>query len=310
MKTHISTLSRYLFLFCLLCLWACSNENMDDSEMEVEPKSGPISVCYVEVNNNNLLNIGSYVLAGSDEQLFDIGIIFASNINFDAEQGKAVLHHNENVTRVLENRAQYIEPLQDKGIKVLLSILGNHQGVGVANFTSRSAAEDFAIQVAGAVEEFQLDGVDIDDEYAKYGEQGHPVANDSSFVMFVTALRDLLPDKIISLYNIGPASSRLSWNGTDIGPMLDYSWNPYYGSYKTPQIPGMTREQLGPAAVWIGQTPSGTAVDLAKRTVQDGYGVFLTYDLSAQDASSYLSGISEALYGQSTEVSGMIYDWP
>lgn len=260
-----------------------------------------------------MLNAGSYTLAESGAQLFDIAIIFASNINYDAAQQKAVLHHNENVTAVLNKREQVIKPLQDKGMKVLLSILGNHQGVGFANFTSRSAARDFAQQLVNAVETYQLDGIDFDDEYAKYGENGQPPANDSSFVILVEELRTLMPDKIISLYNIGPAVSNTEWQGKKVGDYVNYSWQAYYGNYGAPNIAGLTnKDNLGPAAVWINQQPSSpsSAANLAQRTIDDGYGIFLYYDLPQSNSSSYLSAISNILYGEQTVMSGPSYPWP
>jgi hypothetical protein len=83
----------------------------------------PLCVAYVEVNNANLLNAGCYELP-SGENFFDIAIIFASSINYDTLHQRAYLYHNENVTKVLSNLNIYVRPLQQKGIKVLLSILG------------------------------------------------------------------------------------------------------------------------------------------------------------------------------------------
>lgn len=284
-----------------------------DNENNPANKEGPKSVVYIEVNNHNLLNAGSYTLAQSGKQLFDIAIIFASNINYNADQDKAVLHHNENVSQVLENKDAIIKPLQDKGIKVLLSILGNHQGVGIANFTSRSAVNDFALQLADAVNAYGLDGIDFDDEYARYGENGQPVANDSSFVMLVEELRQLIPDKIISLYDIGPAASNTEWQGKRVGDYINYSWQAYYGNYGAPNIAGLTdKKNLGPAAVWIHQQPSSgaTAATLAQRTIDEEYGIFLYYDLPQTNSSAYLSSITNVLYGEDTAMSGASYPWP
>ncbi len=66
--------------------------------------------------------------------------------------------------------------------------------------------------------EYGLDGIDFDDEYAKYGTNGTGGPNSSSFVHLVTALRTNLPDKIISLYNIGPSASRLSYGASTSPP--------------------------------------------------------------------------------------------
>jgi GH18 family chitinase len=53
-------------------------------------------------------------------------------------------------------------------------------------------------QLANTVNTYGLDGIDFDDEYSEYGNNGTGQPNDSSFVMLVQELRALLPDKIIS----------------------------------------------------------------------------------------------------------------
>jgi len=261
--------------------------------------SGAKTVCYVEVNNNNFNNVGKYSLA-SGQPLFDIGIIFAANINYNTTTQKATLFFNTQVTNVLSNRATTIQPVQARGIKVLLSILGNHQGAGVCNFPSQAAAREFAQQLANAVNTYGLDGIDFDDEYADYGTNGTGQPNSSSFVYLVSALRELLPNKIISFYYYGPATSRLSYNGVTVGSKVNYSWNAVYGTYSVPNVPGLAKASLGPAAVQITATAAATAATLAQRTKTDGYGIYLTYDLPNTNSSSYLSNISNVLYGQAT----------
>lgn len=56
---------------------------------QVEAQQNPQTFCYVEVNNNNLLNVGSYTFATYGKQAFDSAIIFAGNINYDAAKVRA-----------------------------------------------------------------------------------------------------------------------------------------------------------------------------------------------------------------------------
>ncbi|MEV0918559.1 endo-beta-N-acetylglucosaminidase H [Streptomyces sp. NPDC049967] len=258
-------------------------------------KQGPTSVAYVEVNNNSMLNVGKYTLADGGN-VFDVAVVFAANINYDTGTKAAYLHFNENVQRVLDNAATEIRPLQEKGIKVVLSVLGNHEGAGFANFPNQQAASAFATELSDTVAEYGLDGIDFDDEYADYGNNGTGQPNDSSFVQLVTALRTDMPDKIISLYNIGPAASRLSYGGVDVSSEFDYAWNPYYGSWQVPGI-ALPKSKLSPAAVEIGGTSQSTAADLARRTVSEGYGVYLTYNLDGADRSADVSAFTRELYG-------------
>ena len=182
-----------------------------------------------------MLSAGKYTLANGGAQVIDVAVIFAANINYDGSN--AYLSFNQQVQSVLDNVATQVRPLQQKGIKVLLSILGNHQGAGFANFPSQAAADAFAQQLADAVNQYGLDGIDFDDEYAEYGNNGTGQPNDFSFVYLVQALRAKLPNKLITLYDIGPAAERLTYNGQSIANTFDYAWNPYYGTWGVPSGP-------------------------------------------------------------------------
>src|SRR3954469_4526711 len=240
-------------------------------------KTGPVTVAYIEVNDHSMLNAGKYTLANGGAQVIDVAVIFAANINYDGSN--AYLYFNENVQNVLDNVATQVRPLQQKGIKVLLSILGNHQGAGFANFPTKSAADAFAQQLADAVNRYGLDGIDFDDEYVEYGNNGTGQPNDFSFVYLVQALRQKLPaGKLITLYDIGPASTKLKYGGVNLANTFDYAWQPYYGSYSA--NPAFAKSKYSPAAVSYTATSQSTAASFAQRTVADGYGVFLTYNLT------------------------------
>ena len=258
-------------------------------------KSGPLATAYVEVNTDSITSVGQYALASNGANVFDIGIIFAANINYNGTS--AELYFNPQVQAVLDNAATQIAPLQAKGIKVLLSILGNHEGAGFANFSDQATAAAFASQLSSAVSTYGLDGIDFDDEYADYGTNGTAQPNAWSFPYLVQALRNDLPDKIISLYFIGPSSTTLSYDGIVVGDLINYSWNPYYGTWGVPDVPGLTQAELAPAAIDIQNTASSTAASLAQETVADGYGVFNTYNLPDTDSSQYISSFTQALYG-------------
>ncbi|MGW2813576.1 endo-beta-N-acetylglucosaminidase H [Streptomyces sp. NPDC001415] len=259
-------------------------------------KKGPTSVAYIEVNSNSMLNAGKYKLANGGGNVFDVAVIFAANINYDTTKKSAYLYFNDNVRRVLDNAQSQIRPLQAKGIKVMLSVLGNHQGAGFANFPSKAAATAFAKQLSDAVGKYGLDGIDFDDEYAEYGNNGTGQPNNGSFVHLVSALRDSMPGKLISLYNIGPAASRLSYGGVNISSKFNYAWNPYYGTWSVPGI-ALPKSALSPAAIDVTATPASTAAGLAKRTVGEGYGVYLTYNLDGSDRHTYISSFTKQLYG-------------
>lgn len=255
------------------------------------------SVAYIEVNDNSLEHVGQYAL-DDGSPAFDIAVIFAANINYDGEQ--AYLHLNENVQHVLDNAETMIRPLQRQGVKVVLSLLGNHQGAGFANFPDRRAADRFAQQAATVVRRYDLDGVDLDDEWVQYGENGTGQPNAHSFVHFVEALRKKMRDKLLTFYVIGPSAERQEHGGTRVGDLVDYAWNPYYGSFRFYDVPGLPRSRYGAAAVDLGPgaSPSPELVrSLAERTVAEDCGAFVTYQLQGGDQTELVSAFTEPLYG-------------
>ena len=259
-------------------------------------KKGPTSVAYVEVNHDSIANVGHYALPDGSNA-FDLAIIFAANINYNGTA--AVLYNNPQVQATLDNSTAQIRPLQAKGIKVLLSVLGNHQGAGISNFASPAAAAAFAAQVRDVVQAYGLDGVDLDDEYADYGANGTPQPNNQSIGWLISALRSALgAGKLITFYYYGPASTSLASTSSTVASQLNYAWNGVYGSYRVPTVPGLGKAKLAPAAVDIQTTSQTTASLLARRTVSEGYGVFMSYDLRGGDESAYVSTITQALYGQ------------
>jgi hypothetical protein len=262
-------------------------------------KTGPVTVAYIEVNDHSMLSAGKYKLANGGAQVIDVAVIFAANINYDTTAKKAVLFFNPQVTNVLNNVATQVRPLQQKGIKVLLSILGNHQGAGFANFPTKAAAEAFAQQLADAVNRYGLDGIDFDDEYVEYGNNGTGQPNADSFIWLVQALRAKLPNKLITLYDIGPSADRLVSGNQSIRDTFNYAWNPYYGTWGVPNGP-TAKSKLSPAAISYTATSQSTATSLAQRTVSEGYGVFLTYNLTESNTATYLSAITQKLYGSNT----------
>jgi hypothetical protein len=127
---------------------------------------------YIEVNDDNPLNAGSYIL-DDGTYLFDYVILFAANIrnrNCAVDGGDGCtesgphVHFNPNVRYILNNRNKYIKPLQDKGMKVLLGLLGDHDGIGFGTLNDTQRVT-FIADLKKDVEDNGLDGVDFDDEW-------------------------------------------------------------------------------------------------------------------------------------------------
>ncbi|MCK8521000.1 glycosyl hydrolase family 18 protein [Aquimarina sp. D1M17] len=320
MYTQIRKIKIATFISLLMMLGiSCSKDDISEEEpvnleefTEAQEKAhglkSPASVMYIEVNNQKMQNAGAYTLPNG-KPMIDIAVIFAANINYHTQNGRThKLSMNPNVRRVLNNRNNTIKPLQRKGIKVLLSILGNHQAVGIANFPTRAEARRFAKEVANVVKNNGLDGVDLDDEFAKYGSiPGRPAINRNSFIWLLQELRAAMPsNKIITYYRIGESTSQMQSQGKRAGQFLDFAFQPFYGSYANINVPGLGKRKKAAAAVDVTRTAASTARDFANRTKRDRYGAFVMYNLDGVNRESYLNGISQGLYGKQTKLTGTL----
>ena len=256
----------------------------------------PFITAYVEVNSNSFHNPGCFTYGSPAKQDFSFAVIFAANINADAN-GKPVLFFNPQVQSTLNSgNVAYLRSL---GIKVLLDVLGNHQNAGWGCFTTYAAADSFAIQCANAVTQYGLDGIDIDDEYSVC------TTNSSSLVLAVTALRTRLgTSKYITkaLFNDIQYFSA-TYMGKKAGDILDYGWEMTYGAtnYASRLQPyvnaGMPKTKLS-----IGVDINGTDQTTASQFVKNnGYAGIMTYNISTTSKTN-LSKVTNALFAKPTNL--------
>lgn len=129
---------------------------------------------------------------------------------------------NDNIQAVLDSGA--VGHVQSRGPKVLLTVLNGHQPVGWSEFTREADAMAFAQYLKTVVEQYGLDGIDIDDEYST----GTP--NETSLAMVTTCLRQIMPDKIITKAlwdDLGCFGA--TWNGHTLGGNLAFGAEMSYG---------------------------------------------------------------------------------
>lgn len=285
--------------------------------------SGIVSIVYVEVNGYNPLNAGEWTMASSGKQLFDIVNIFAANIKFDESTGRPYLSFNPNIKAILDGREKYIRPLQEKGMKVCLTILPDHDGVGFANLTDEDIRV-FAAELKSVVDTYGLDGVDFDDEYAEYTGYDRPGFEEPTSVPYAKLcyeVKKIMPDKLCTLYFIGSATQGFNDDieGMEPGDFIDYSYYSSYGSWSMAYevIKGMEKNQWGPYS-WD-MNDYGEEWMMTDQVRSGGYGVQVYYDLRpANDpnvpAGNYehtLNIITRDLYDDEVTHSGINHqkDW-
>ena len=271
-----------------------TSEQVEETQVTTrayDEKSPTIAV-YVETNDVNPLNAGDYTM--SDGSTFiDIVELFASNIHKD-DNGDPPLYLNDKLTNVLENggAATYVAPLQTKGIKVLLTVLGDWQGIGVANMTDAQSTK-FATILAYVVNKYNLDGIGFDDEYANYS--GSLVSN--SYAQIIKKLRALMPGKLITVFDWGNTNQI----DAEASACIDYAYHGYFGSYYTSSgITGMTTAKWSPLSLNLGNYNSTSSVQSkASSALENGYSILMFFNLRTRndrDPLSVFQAISNAVY--------------
>ncbi len=135
------------------------------------PEKEVRNVLYFEVNDTNPLNALEYRLEDG-RMFFDAVVLFAANINYNADADSVYLNCNPNVQALLDESDVYLQPLRERGIKVYLGLLGNHDAAGLGQLSDWGARQ-WAAEVAGAVNRYRLDGVALDDEYSQRPVSGN-----------------------------------------------------------------------------------------------------------------------------------------
>ena len=241
----------------------------------------------IEVNNTNPLQTQNFRLKNANKYLFDGVILFSSNVNFSKRDNEVYIHNNDNVQAILNNYDHYIKPLKDKGIKVFLSLLGNHDGSGLANM-NEARCRDFAKAIADTLDKYNLDGVFFDDEYSEYnkdlaaqgfeGFQNRGSSACASRLAYET--KKAIGDRWTITYKYGAFNSLNEIDGVKPGQYIDYVLTDYgvVGTWSgnSAAYPGTNQRQWGVASVNMG---GYTNMTFLKQSRTGKYGALMIYNL-------------------------------
>ena len=265
----------------------------------------------MEVNDANPLHNLCYTLKESKKYVFDQVILFSGNINYNAETGEVYNYNNENVQHLLDYKEKYLKPLQEKGMKVILGILGNHDRSGVANLTKEGAIK-FAQELKAVVDAYELDGIFFDDEYSSYGNYpGFASPSNEAASRLCYECKRIMPDKLIEVYVYSRTGSLSSVDGHKPGEFIDYALQDYgrYGDLSS------NYEGLSPKGMIQGSSEFGQGRIISFNTATaiktDGYGGTMVFGLTPRNGYvSRLNNITRAFYGEETVLTGSYAkDW-
>lgn len=158
--------------------------------------------------------------------------------------GRASLVYTTDMEYVLKNHQKYIQPLRASGIKVCLTVKGGGTGLGFNNLSDEQIV-DFVSQLKIAVDMYELDGVSLWDEGAGYGKEGMPPMNDTSFAKFIKALKESMPNRLVTLMDTPETTSSLreAKAGIAAGDYLDYAWSNFDDCFR-PYVEGATLQPI------------------------------------------------------------------
>ena len=130
---------------------------------------------------------------------------------------------------VFVRRPEFLELVsktcKEQGVKLLASL----QQWGGQRFDERCRTEEarrtLAAQVREVVDKYGLDGIDVDWEYPGYNlRTGEEIADfkDEYYILFMQALRDVLPGKLLTIAHGGEPRYWQHTNFASLHPILDY----------------------------------------------------------------------------------------
>jgi len=246
---------------------------------------------YVELSSSEISNLGCYVYQDSQKPYFNMTSIFAANIN-GSDVNKPVIFFNPEIYQVVDSGL--VEEFHQKGMKVLITLLGNHENAGWSCMTDEKAAKEFASKVSAMVNKYNLDGVDIDDEYSACA------SNDYSLIMMAKAIKEdpgfkgkLLTKALWSDYSYFMSE----YKGHHLADYLDYGWEMSYGGgspewrLKWYSEHGMKRSQL--SLGFSNGANASTSAQWTKEVKDGGYGGVMIYNVM-NTSESFLDNLSMA----------------
>lgn len=268
----------------------------------------------MEVNDDNPLFNMCFTLENSGKYFFDQVILFSGNINYNAETQEVYNYNNENVAHLLKNSEKYLKPLQEKGMKVILGILGNHDRSAITNL-SNEGCKKFAAELKAVVDAYNLDGIFWDDEYSSPGNYpGFVSGNNWSRLCY--ECKRAMPDKLQEAYVYSGTRSASAITDEDgvvhqPGEFVDYAIHDYGGSSDvSSNYPGMPKTSM---ILYSMEFARGyySSQSSFERVKNEGFGGTMIFSLGpSKTRLTYMNYVAQAFYGENVVQTGTYgKDW-
>lgn len=239
-----------------------------------------------------------------------------ASVGYDEITGKVSVAPSSDMRYVLEHYAERVAPVQESGRKVCICIEGGGKGIGFCNFNDNQIA-DFVAGVKSLVDTYRLDGINLWDRNAGYGQEGLPPMNTTSYPKLIKKLREALgTQKLLTIVDYQEPTAYFDdtekTGGIAVGEYIDYAWHGYNDSseplqvidpwsdadylskeYTGTKIAGLDHINYG-CIHWSPRVDGYGFSDSAKPWVDDNkpYAIFVFYDIQ----SNLQSGGSDGSY--------------
>lgn len=213
-----------------------------------------------------------------------------------------------------EELKQDILDLKATGTTVLMDIMPDHEDAGWLSFKTREQARKFAMQINEAINEYQWDGIDIDEEYAEYG-----TSHEGAMTRVLYELRKIWesedgrhPGKKLIIAkalwaDYADFSTEITAGGKKVklADMLDDGWEMSYGGSPDYRLNsylnfGMTKEQLGLGVDFVWVNDVSNALKTANYVKDNEFRYMMYYDVRHEDLEKYQE-ISKIFYERDLE---------
>ncbi len=296
----------------------CHKTWIDDKGVEHE---GIKIFSVMEVNDTNPLNNLRYKLKNSGKYMVDALVMFSGNINYDAEQGRVYFFPNENVKAILDNREKYLKPLKDRGMKVIMGVMCNHDRACIANLDDNTA-KLFAKELKALCDAYGLDGIFWDDEYCSPitpAPPGFVTPGRAAWSRLAYEVWKIQPERWNIAYGYSTTGSAVAVDGVQPGTFISYCLPDYSSSYTDRWLssyPGMTLSQLGGCSMEFAQGRWSASESTLRNMRNEGFGAMMVfamdpYRTNASGQEQAMNKLARAFYNDEVVVDQTTYpkDW-
>lgn len=201
----------------------------------------------METNDTNPLNVLRYTLKSSGKYMVDCLVMFSGNINYNPETGKVYFFANSQITNILANTEKYLKPLKDRGIKVCMGVMCNHDRACISNLAPETA-KAFAVELTALCDAYDLDGIFWDDEYCSPitpPPAGFVRPSNEAWSRLAYEFWKLNPTRWNIAYGYSSTAYGTDIDGVQSGTFISYVLPDYAYGESTWRFNGMPKNHMG-----------------------------------------------------------------